>query len=191
MSEAITALARRLVRAHRLGSKAGPGALRVKDVAERWECSPGKIRRMILSGELHALRIGKLLRVPIEAVIVFEAKPRARRTKNPLCGTGSGIVALCAAFDALQVGKQAIFDNMPDGAEREDAVDEIERQQEPLIYRLAAAVAMSVEEQRARARTVVLYLGGAPQLREDAKSSLWDKRLTAAVLRDLAEISDA
>jgi hypothetical protein len=37
---------------------------RVADLASRWQCSPGKVRAMISSGDLPCLRLGKLVRVP-------------------------------------------------------------------------------------------------------------------------------
>ena len=97
----------------------------------------------------------------------------------------ASILSLCAAFDALQRSKQAIFDAMPDGYERECAVDEIDLQQEPMVERVAELHATTMEEHRARARSLSFYLG-EQQLREDAESGCWHERLTAAILRDLA-----
>jgi excisionase family DNA binding protein len=47
---------------------------RVTSLAERWDCSPGKIRDMIRTGALPCLKLGKLVRIPVAAVYEFEAK---------------------------------------------------------------------------------------------------------------------
>ena len=51
-----------------------PACLRIADVAERWSCSPGKVRSLIKSGDLPALRLGTMLRVPVAALSAFEAR---------------------------------------------------------------------------------------------------------------------
>lgn len=51
-----------------------PACYRVATLAERWDCSTGKVRALIRSGELPALRFGKLIRIPIAAVEAYEAK---------------------------------------------------------------------------------------------------------------------
>ena len=38
-----------------------PACFRVSSLAERWDCSPGKIRQMIAAGELTCLRLGKMV----------------------------------------------------------------------------------------------------------------------------------
>lgn len=43
-------------------------------IADRWGCSLGVVRNLIHSGQLAAFRVGKLLRIPEEAVIQFEKK---------------------------------------------------------------------------------------------------------------------
>ena len=48
--------------------------IRVAALAERWDCSASKVRAMIRAGELPVLRLGTMLRIPVAAVIAFEAQ---------------------------------------------------------------------------------------------------------------------
>jgi excisionase family DNA binding protein len=48
--------------------------LRIAALAERWDCSQGKVRTMINAGELPVLRLGTMLRIPLAAVIAIEAQ---------------------------------------------------------------------------------------------------------------------
>jgi hypothetical protein len=96
------------------------------------------------------------------------------------------ILSLCAAFDALQLSKAPLFD-MPDGYEREFALDAVELKQEPMVERMSELQATSMDEHRARARSISLYLG-RDQLAKDAESYLWPERMVAALLRDLAPV---
>lgn len=41
-------------------------------LAERWDCSPEKIRRMYHAGEIQGFRLGKLIRIPAAEVERFE-----------------------------------------------------------------------------------------------------------------------
>lgn len=45
-----------------------PAAYRVAQVAERWQVSPQKVRNMIHSGELQAMRFGRTIRIPVAEV---------------------------------------------------------------------------------------------------------------------------
>jgi excisionase family DNA binding protein len=47
-------------------------SLRPSDIAERWQCKEARIYKLIREGRLRAFRLGKLIRVPIEAVEEFE-----------------------------------------------------------------------------------------------------------------------
>jgi len=49
-------------------------SIRVSTLAERWDCSPGKVRAMIKAGELPVLTFGKMKRIPLAAVIAIEAQ---------------------------------------------------------------------------------------------------------------------
>lgn len=43
-------------------------------LAEEWQCSAHHIRNLIDNGELRAFRLGKLLRIPVEAAAEFERR---------------------------------------------------------------------------------------------------------------------
>jgi hypothetical protein len=119
---------------------------------------------------------------------IYDIKTGCRLQETPAAAIpaqqSADILSLCAKFDALQREKSALFVMIPDDDEREFCVDAIEVKQEPLLYRLTELRASTMEEHRARARTLSLYLGEV-QLKEDAASDLWPNRLTAAILRDL------
>jgi excisionase family DNA binding protein len=46
--------------------------MRVEEVAERWDAHPKTVYAMIERGELHAKRLGRVLRVPRAVVESFE-----------------------------------------------------------------------------------------------------------------------
>lgn len=51
--------------------------LTLSEVAERWDCSAEKIRRMVHDGELAAFRLGKLIRIPAQEVERYECQATA------------------------------------------------------------------------------------------------------------------
>lgn len=61
--------------------------LKVEDLAARWGCSEGKVRRMIREGQLAALRLCNAYRIPEESVIAYEAEnmteKHPREVKTP------------------------------------------------------------------------------------------------------------
>lgn len=64
--------------------------LKVEDLASRWGCSEGKVRRMIREGQIAALRLCGSYRIPEESVEAYErenmteVRPKAdRRAKEP------------------------------------------------------------------------------------------------------------
>ena len=120
---------------------------------------------------------------------IFDIRTGRTVQGAPAGSASDSILSLCAAFNALQFSKAPLFD-MPDGYERECAIDAVDLKQEPMVYRLAELRATNMEEHCARARSLALYLG-EDQLKEDAESSLWHERMTAAILRDLAAVCDA
>lgn len=63
--------------------------MRVAALAERWDCSPGKVRAMIRDGELPVLRLGSLLRIPLAAVIAIEAQCEQQQTETALASAAS------------------------------------------------------------------------------------------------------
>lgn len=100
-----------------------------------------------------------------------------------------GIQSLCADFDALQRSKHRVFD-MPSESDadfyrRDLALEAIEIKQEPMVERMSAMRATTMDDHRARARSIAGWLG-KDQLAEDAESCCWDKRMVAALVRDLA-----
>jgi excisionase family DNA binding protein len=48
--------------------------LTVKELADRWKTSPRTIWRMIADGRLRVHRIGRLVRIAITVIVVFEAE---------------------------------------------------------------------------------------------------------------------
>ena len=48
--------------------------LKVEDLAARWGCSEGKVRRMIREGQLAALRLCGAYRIPEESIMAYEAE---------------------------------------------------------------------------------------------------------------------
>lgn len=49
-------------------------------LAERWDCSAEKVRRMVHAGELDAFRLGKLIRIPASEVERFECSTASSDT---------------------------------------------------------------------------------------------------------------
>lgn len=45
-----------------------------ESLGERWGCSPDKVRRMYKAGEIEGFRLGKLIRIPADAVERFECQ---------------------------------------------------------------------------------------------------------------------
>jgi excisionase family DNA binding protein len=45
-----------------------------QQLARRWSCCSNTIRNAIISGELRAFRVGRLLRIPQESVDLFEER---------------------------------------------------------------------------------------------------------------------
>lgn len=51
----------------------GPRPLTIETVADRWECSPSMVRKVINSGELGHFRVGNLIRILAVDVEKYEA----------------------------------------------------------------------------------------------------------------------
>lgn len=47
---------------------------RVATLAERWDCSTGKVRALIRTGALQALDLGGMVRIPASSVTAYEAR---------------------------------------------------------------------------------------------------------------------
>lgn len=72
----------------------------VPNLATRWECSEGLIRKMIERGQLRSFRLGVLIRIPADEVERIECQSRTPSNDSgevsPLCGEmmpGSGDAA--------------------------------------------------------------------------------------------------
>jgi len=48
----------------------------VGQVAERWQCSEKKVRRLIENGELVAHRFGRLVRISLADLVAYERQKR-------------------------------------------------------------------------------------------------------------------
>lgn len=59
-------------------TKAGPAYLSIAQVALRWGVHPRTIRRMIKTGRLSAVQVGRQYRVPPVELQYFELKNNAR-----------------------------------------------------------------------------------------------------------------
>ena len=84
-----------------------PACLRVSSLAERWSCSPGKIRKMIHDGELPALRLGKMLRIPTSAVLEIEAGCHTPKRLDPAASPadqpGTSMTGASASLRAARI----------------------------------------------------------------------------------------
>jgi len=49
------------------------GLFSVNQVAERWLCSPALVRTMVRKNQIRYVRVGKLIRTPLEAILEIEA----------------------------------------------------------------------------------------------------------------------
>ncbi|MBS8227213.1 excisionase family DNA-binding protein [Vannielia litorea] len=69
-------------------------------LAERWSCSPETVRQMTRNGALPSFRLGKMIRIPAEAVVEHEAcnntpssvSAEVSRLSRLRAGSGDGIV---------------------------------------------------------------------------------------------------
>src|SRR3546814_6396637 len=62
----------------------------VPNLAARWECSEGLIRKMIDRGELRSFRLGVLIRIPADEVERIECQNTQSsdsEDRSPSCGT--------------------------------------------------------------------------------------------------------
>ena len=74
-----------------------------RQVAERWSCSPRHVRRLCLSGELAAMRLGTDWRISVAAVEAHEAgqtsQPAADTTGTAASETGAPVFELPARYE--------------------------------------------------------------------------------------------
>ncbi|ASL41507.1 helix-turn-helix domain-containing protein [Acetobacter oryzifermentans] len=88
-----------------------PTCCRISALAQRWDCSPTKIRRMVETGELPSLRLGRMVRIPMQAIKEFEEKQCQTQTqKSPDCAEspneahGTSITNANASLRAARIG---------------------------------------------------------------------------------------
>jgi excisionase family DNA binding protein len=51
-----------------------PAFLTVRELAARWKTSPRTVRRLIADGQLRVHRIGRLVRIALTVIVLFEAE---------------------------------------------------------------------------------------------------------------------
>lgn len=71
----------------------------VPNLAHRWECSEGLIRKMIDRGELRSFRLGVLIRVPVEEVERIECQSLIASSDST---EGSGLSILSTESDGAE-----------------------------------------------------------------------------------------
>lgn len=66
-----------------------PSRLTIQQVAELWQCEHQKVRRLIKSGELRAIKVGAEYRIPSAAIEEYEQantvrvpRPRGRQVRH-------------------------------------------------------------------------------------------------------------
>ena len=103
------------------------------------------------------------------------------------------LIAACLAFDALERCVDALNDPadpafIEDDDVRDRATAPIEAEQVPLMERICALKAATLQGKRARARSFLLWHKAIdPAVDAVAPHRSWTDRLVAAVLRDLSE----
>uniref|UniRef100_UPI0038D21A0F helix-turn-helix domain-containing protein n=1 Tax=Gluconobacter thailandicus TaxID=257438 RepID=UPI0038D21A0F len=79
-------------------------------VAKRWDCSHSTIRRMVETGELPAIRLGRLIRIPMTAITEAENKPACQKPQRPVSAEskaarhGTSITNASASLRAARIG---------------------------------------------------------------------------------------
>ncbi|MBS1056128.1 helix-turn-helix domain-containing protein [Gluconobacter kondonii] len=87
-----------------------PVCCRISVVAKRWDCSHSTIRRMVETGELPAIRLGRLIRIPMTAIIEAENKPACQKPQPPASAAskaatrGTSITNASASLRAARIG---------------------------------------------------------------------------------------
>jgi excisionase family DNA binding protein len=89
----------------------GRQAFRVSSLAERWDCSPGKIRDLIKRGDIPCLRLGTMIRIPAAAVYSYEAESLARK---PVPTTATAPASNSSTTMSLRVERALMRMNRPE-----------------------------------------------------------------------------
>jgi Helix-turn-helix domain len=83
--------------------------MRIAALAERWDCSAGKVRAMIRAGDLPVLRLGTMLRIPVAAIIAFEAQCEQQTAPDsavlPGATPGTSITPAVASLRAARIAQ--------------------------------------------------------------------------------------
>jgi hypothetical protein len=83
--------------------------LRVSTLAERWDCSTGKVRAMIAAGQLPVLVLGGMKRIPLAAVIAIEAQCEQQTAPAsaglPDATPGTSITPAVASLRAARIAR--------------------------------------------------------------------------------------
>jgi excisionase family DNA binding protein len=77
-------------------------------MAERWQCSHGTVRLLLVSGDLRGWKIGgKLWRIPVAAVEAYECQPTSNLAAEAKPGLSAGTTKLANAIadDLMQQRK--------------------------------------------------------------------------------------
>ena len=86
-----------------------PDALRVSEVASRIQCNPKTVYALIARGQLRAVRLGRVLRVPAESLEAFlngegqRATRREARDTEPL--SAAELAAIRRSLRQIQRGE--------------------------------------------------------------------------------------
>ena len=114
---------------------------------------------------------------PSAVVLKFPA-----RTVSPR----SALIAVCDAFIALERRKIRLFDDIEDDRQREPLLKRIDTAQNPLVNQISAALAVTVQDHRARAAALAAMSSGWRF--EKADGGCWDDMMVAALVRDLVSV---
>jgi len=81
--------------------------LRVAELAERWNCSAGKVRKLIHSGQIGVLRLGTtMVRIPLASILAFEEQWQHPIVPTPAASPAASVgTANTSEFIALQAAR--------------------------------------------------------------------------------------
>ena len=87
-----------------------PACIRITSLAKRWDCSATKIRGLIKDGTLPHIRLGKMVRVPLVAVIAHEAQCLTRTvpasSASPAAVPGTSTTGGVASLRDLRIARR-------------------------------------------------------------------------------------
>ena len=133
----------------------------------------------------------------IGAVTLAGASLAGAAPAQAASGDDAELLATIAAFDALEREIKATYDGCGDTIEAEVAADlvrmPLKARQAPLLSRICALRAVTVQGWQARARSLMLWDGDQDifAVSEDDLNGYWDDRMLAALFRDLVGSGEA